>query len=152
MFLPFKLLLNFGEPRRGILCLRSSPCRLRPRRRPSVPGGTAFRPPRLFGAGRKSSPLSACSSARTGSRLSESVGSDKRFIFFIRLTGPETPVCSPPDRNTGATCSVSPGSRCHRSGSTAPLGSPWIPPDSPEWNNRAQFYSGLSINRSQMPY
>lgn len=38
-------------------------------------------------------------------------------------------------RNTGATCSVFPGSRCHQTGSTALRGSPWIPPDSPEGND-----------------
>ncbi len=35
-------------------------------------------------------------------------------------------------RNMGATCSVVPGSWSHRTGSTAPHGNPWIPPDSPE--------------------
>lgn len=40
--------------------------------------------------------------------------------------------------NMGATCSVSPGSRCHRTGCTALHGNPWLPPDSPECNNKRQ--------------
>lgn len=35
-------------------------------------------------------------------------------------------------RNKAATCRVSPGRRCRRTGSTAPHGNPWIPPDSPD--------------------
>lgn len=49
----------------------ASPYTLHPRKYPSAQGGRAYRQPRRCGAGRKSFPLSACSSAHRGSRLSE---------------------------------------------------------------------------------
>ena len=51
--------------------------------------------------------------------------------------------------NTGATCSVSPGSPRHQTGSTAPHGSPWIPRGSPERSDGTQPSHDNVVKESQ---
>lgn len=133
----------------------SLPCRLQPHKCPSARGDRAYHQPRSCGDDSRSFLLLACSSAHRGSQLSEI-----QFHFRIKPSSLDsfphlTPIFdahymvlqthkhhnfyfASDLHNMGATCSVSPGSRCHRTGCTALHGNPWLPPDSPECNNKRQ--------------
>lgn len=153
------------------MCFLSSlPCRLPPHKHPSVQGGRAYHRPQSCGDGRKSFLLLACSSAHRGSPLSEAHEVHFRikiisqlcytpqymhvYIYLSRFLKPymllQIPkyyfYFAPYRHNRGATCRVSPGSRSRQSWSTALHGNPWIPRDSPEWNNGRQQRHQRTIN------